>query len=113
MDLGKKWMADDPPTPPPKKKQHIPGGDSSSTYHRMSSDQNPDYLLYIEDEQLPSYIYIYRDYFISHETRVQKPTSTMECHQVFDVPKEFLTNDYTCIFRETCKPPLNLPTVDV
>ena len=36
----------------------------------------------------------------------------MECHQVFDLPKEFLTNYYTCIFWETCKHTLKLPTVD-
>ena len=37
----------------------------------MNSDQNhPGWLSYIGDDILPSYIYIYTDYFRSHEVRI-------------------------------------------
>ena len=80
----------------------------------MSSDQNPDYLLYIGDEQLPSYI---RDYFGSHETRVHILTNSVQWNFTWvlmthgrctsRIPHKL---PYELHFFETCKPPLKLPS---
>ena len=53
---------------------------AGNTVH-MSSVQNPGWLGYIRDEQLPSYIGIIYDYFISHEIRIPSSTNqdSMEC----------------------------------